>query len=146
MFLKVSRGVWLISILGALAALLFVYASLPEEVVLFEDGPQFLALGREPFFYLVLGLITLVNAFVFMVSALFKRDEGFRGWFNGLISTINLFFVISLFFINSLNSGEKFNFEKIGFLTYASVVIVALWAIAWPIYAAIRKFSTSRPS
>ena len=51
MFLKLMRGVWFVSILGALAALLLVYASLPEEVIFLQEGADFLQLSREACFW-----------------------------------------------------------------------------------------------
>lgn len=144
MVLKISRGLWFVSILGVLAALLLVYASLPEEVVLMEEGTQYITISREGFFYVVLGFVTIVNSLVFIVSALFKEAEAFRSWFNGLVVCLNLFFIITLFFLNSTNSMERFNFGRIGFLIYGSVILVSLWAIAWPAYLLGRKIFTSR--
>ena len=141
MALKISKGVWLVSIMGVLAAMLFVYAGLPEDVVVMEGSTGFIYAGRETFFYVSLAVITLVNALVFMVSTLFKKDEALRAWFNGLVITLNIFFVVSLFLFNAINSNEKFDLERIGFLIYGSVILIAVWAISWPIFALIRKFS-----
>jgi hypothetical protein len=141
MSLKISRGVWFISILLLLAALLFVYASLPEDVIVLQEGADFLYLGRETFFYVCLVVITLINAMVFMVGALFKKDEALRTWFNGLIVILNIFFATSFFLISAINSNEKFDFERIGFMVYGSVILIGIWAISWPIYLLIRKIS-----
>ena len=141
MFLKLSRGVWFISILGVLAALLFVYAGLQtESVILVQDEINGLSISRELFFYLVLIGVTAVNALVFIIGTVFRKEEAFRTWFNGLMMTLNIFFIIALFFINALNSLEKFDFARIGFLIYGSVVLISLWALAWPVISAVKKF------
>jgi hypothetical protein len=106
-----------------------------------RNGTDFLYSGREGFFYLALFGTTLVNSLVFLVSALFKKDGALRTWFNVLVSILNIFFVVSLLVINAINSAEKFAFEDIGFMVYGSVGLIALWALAWPVYALIRKFS-----
>ena len=141
MVLKLSKGVWLISVMAILATLLFVYAGVPENVIVMQDGSDFMYVGRETFFYVSLAVITLINSLVFMVSAMFKKDELLRAWFNGLVVVLNLFFIISQLVINSINSTEKFDFERIGFMVYGSVILIAVWAISWPIIALIRKFS-----
>jgi hypothetical protein len=141
MVLRISKGAWFISILGLLATLLFVYASLPDDVIVLQEGADFLYLGKEGFFYLSLVAITLINALVFAVSALFKADQDLRTWFNGLVTVLNIFFIISFFLVNAINSNEKFDFERIGFIIYGSVILIAVWAISWPIYLLIRKFS-----
>ncbi len=145
MILKISKGVWAVSILGVLAALLFVYASLPESVLVFSGDSEPVYLGRETFFYVALIAVTLINTMVFPVSALFKKDVALRTWFNFLVVVLNIFFIISLFVINSINSNEKFKFEEIGFLVYGSVILIAVWTVAWPVYFLIRKFS-AKPS
>lgn len=141
MALKLSKGLWLVSVLALLAALLFVYASVPEDVIVMQQGTDFVYAGRESFFYITLIVVTLINAMVFMVSALYKKDEALRTWFNGMIIILNVFFILSLFLINAINSNEKFDFERIGFLIYGSIALIAVWATSWPIFVLIRKFS-----
>jgi hypothetical protein len=140
MALKISRGVWLVSILGVLAALLTVYASMPEEVMLLQEGVSYISTTKEILFYVALGMITVANALVFIVSFLYKPHENFRAWFNGLIVIVNIFFVITLFFLNVTNSTERFNYSNIGFLLYGSVALTALWILVLPLGFMIRKF------
>lgn len=140
MVLKISRGVWFVSVLGALGALLICYAALPEEVFLIQEEVEYISVSRESFFYLALGLITLVNSLVFIVGFLYKKGEDFRTWFNGLVITLNIFFVITLFFINVTNGTERFDYSRIGILIYGSVGLVGLWALAWPMILVFRKF------
>lgn len=143
MILKIFKSLWFLSLLALLAALLYVYASLPETVVVQEDGPAIVTLSRDTFFYIVLAFITLINVLVYAVKRFFRRDESLRAWFHGLIITVNIFFIIGLFLISSYNSGERFRFESIGFVIYGSVALVLAWAVAWPLYL-IFKRSTSK--
>ena len=142
MALKILRGVWFVSSLGALAALLTVYAALPENVSLYQEGLQFVSVSREAFFYLALAVITLTNALVYIMRGLFEKEEAMRAWFHGLVVTLNVFFVVTLFFVSAYNTTERFNFESVGPFIYASVILVAAWALFWPFRLVIRKILT----
>lgn len=142
MILKISRGVWLISVLGALAALLYVYAALPETVFLSRAELSVNSISREVFFYSVLAVLTLFNALVFAVGTVYEQDSSLRAWFNGLIVTFNIFIVVALFFVNSSNSNEKFDFSRIGVTIYSSVTLMAVWALSWPLALLFRKISS----
>ena len=145
MVLKVFRSVWFVSVLTALAALLYVYAGLPEEVIIQEEaGERILLLSREVLFYVVLAFLALVNVLVYIIAKLFKHDESFRAWFHGLIITLNVFFMVALFLINVYNSNERFDYNRIGFVIYGSVGLVVVWAVAWPFYNLFRKFSAKQ--
>jgi hypothetical protein len=141
MILKIFKSLWFLSMLALLAALLYIYASLPESVVVQEDGPAIVTLSRDSFFYMVLALIILINVLVYVVKKFFLREESLRAWFHGLIITINIFFIVALFLINSYNSGERFDYSSIGFVVYGSVLLVIGWAAAWPIYQLLKRLS-----
>jgi uncharacterized membrane protein len=141
MILKIFKSLWFLSMLALLAALLYIYASLPESVVVQEDGPAMVTLSRDSFFYIVLAFIILVNVLVYVVKKFFLREESLRAWFHGLIITINIFFMVALFLINSYNSGERFDYSGIGFVVYGSVALVIGWAAAWPIYQLFKRLS-----
>lgn len=145
MVLKILRGVWFVSSLGVLAVLLLVYAGLPEQVSLFQHDFKVVSVSLEGFFYLALATITLINALVYIIKMLFEKEEALRAWFHGLIITLNVFFVITLFFVSAYNTSERFDFERIGPLISASVILVAAWALFWPFRIVVRKFLT-KPS
>ncbi len=142
MMFKLFRAVWFFSLLGLLGALLYVYADLPENVIVRQEGIETVLLERDIFFYIVLGLVTIVNVLVFIVSAFFKQEQSFKAWFSGLIVTLNLFFIVGLFLINAYNSDERFDFSRIGFVIYGSVGLIVIWAISWPFI----KFFTNKKS
>lgn len=145
MGLKIFKAFWFLSMLVLFANLLYVYASLPEKVVIQDENGEFASLGREIFFYIVTFLIALVNVLVYIVSFVFKKDVDFRAWFHGLIICPNIFFAISLNFIALFNSGERFDYGEIDFVIYGSIGLLAIWAIGWPFYLIYRKFSPKQP-
>jgi hypothetical protein len=139
MTLKIFRAIWFLSMLATLASLLYVYASLPPEVIVAEDGPETIVFGRDLLFYTAMIVIAMVNVLVYLFSQRVAPDEDFRVWLNGLVITANIFFIIAMSFISLYNSTEKFDFSQIGFIIYSSVGLVALWLLSWPVYQAVKK-------
>ena len=146
MALKILKVIWVFSLLGTMASFMYVYAGLPENVVV-NENPQTIALSKETFFYIVLGVIAVANALVFVVTRIFSEKESdFKAWFYGLIACTNLFFVIGLSFISLYNSNEKYDFARLGTIIYGSVVLMLLWAISWPIYRIVQRILTKQPA
>ncbi|MEJ7647109.1 MAG: hypothetical protein WKF87_21095 [Chryseolinea sp.] len=140
MGLKIFKALWFLSMLAVLANLLFTYMSLPENVVIRDDGEARIALPRDSFFYIMTALLAIVNVMVYFISRIFKKDFDFRAWFHGLVITLNIFFIISMNFIGLFNSGERFDYKRIDFIIYGSLGLFLIWTLAWPIYAAYKKF------
>jgi hypothetical protein len=141
MALKISKGVWFLSMIGALTALLFAYAGLPQDVMVQDDEGARVYVSNEVFFYLVMVLIATTNVLVYIISKVFKDSEDLRTWFNGLVTTLNVFFIISVNFISLYNSSEKFDFERIAFIIYGSLGLIILWAAAWPVFAVFKRMN-----
>ena len=78
MALKLLKAVWFLSMVAVLGALLFVYASLPQEVVVQDDIDARVSIGKEAFFYLAVGFIALTNVMVYIIAKVFKRNEDLR--------------------------------------------------------------------
>jgi hypothetical protein len=139
MVVKIFKAVWFLSLLGILALFLIVYASLPERIIV-REAESAVTLSREALFYISLFIFALCNVLVFVVSRLFsKGHDDFQCWFYGLIICLNIFFIISLNFINLYNSSEKFDYTRVGYIIYGSLWLVAGWAISWPFYSLFRK-------
>jgi hypothetical protein len=103
-------------------------------VTLFESTDTF-SLSREALFYAVLVVIATINMLVFVITRIFPEEKiDFKSWFYGLVICFNLFFVVAISFIGVYNSGEKFRYEEIGAAIYGSVILLLVWAIAWPVY------------
>jgi len=144
MILKIFRAVWFVSMLGVLASLLYVYAALPEEVVVQEDGVKQVLVHRDTFFYAMTGIIAFVNVLVFLVGKAAPKDHDFKAWFHGQIITINVFFIVGMFLVSLFNSQEKYDYARIDFVIYGSVVLVVVWAISWPIIKIFKRFSVKQ--
>ena len=145
MALKILKVIWVFSLLAVMADFMYVYAALPERVVV-NENPQTVILSKEILFYIALMLIAVSNALVFVVSRIFsEKDEDFKAWFYGLVGCANLFFIIGLSFISLYNSGEKYDFGRLGFIIYGSVGLLLVWATSWPVYQVIQKFIGKQP-
>lgn len=144
MILKIFKAVWFLSLLGFMAIFMYIYASLPETVLL-DQGNQITSLSRDSVFYITLAIVSLVNVLVFIIMKLYDRsDEAFSSWFFGQVIVLNFFFVTSLGVINQMNSGENFTYSRLGPAVYGSLVLVIAWAISWPIYSVYRKISSKQ--
>jgi len=141
MVLKLLKAVWFLSMLATLGALLFVYASLPQEVLVQDDTEARVAISNELFFYLAMLLIAISNALVYVMAKVFKTNEELRAWFYGLIITLNIFFIIGMNFISLYNSEEKFDYDRIALIIYGSLALIILWAAAWPVYVIFKRSS-----
>ena len=139
MILKIFKAVWFLSLLGWLLVFLYVYASLPEEVLIRETGPRVL-ISREALFYIFLTTIALFTAVVLTIRRLYHNEEDFLTWFYGLIICLHFFFVIVLNFINLINSGENFDYNRIGYVIYGSLALFVVWTASWPVYSIFKKF------
>lgn len=144
MTLKLFKAVWFLSMLAVLANLLYVYASLPEQISLGEDGLKVVTVGRETFFYVAMAVIGFVNLTVYLFSKKLMPSEDFRTWVHGLVITINIFFIVGMSFVTLYNSSERYDFERIRFIIFSSVGLVALWAIGWPIYVLGKKLTSKQ--
>ena len=137
MTLKLFRAMWFLSVLVVLVNLLYVYASLPEVVIVQEDEP--VSLNREWLFYILVGTIVLINVLVYFIKMMYLDAENFRAWFHGLIITINIFLIISMQALNVYNSTEMFNHSLVGLYLTGSLGLIILWAAFWPVYLVFQK-------
>ncbi len=139
MALKIIKGVWFLSLLAFLGSFMYIYASLPENVLLLE-GDSAIEVSRGTIFYSFLTIVGITNTLVFVVSRLFPPDQyRFKTWFYGFVITLNLFFIVAIAFINLYNSSEKFDYSNIGYVIYGSISLVAIWVASWPVYTIFRK-------
>lgn len=144
MILKMFRAVWFLSVLAVLANLLYVYASLPEDVVIQEDGVKQVLVHRDTIFYVMTGIIAFINVLVFIIAKVSPKEEDFRAWFHGQIITINVFFIVGLSLISLVNGQEKYDYARIDFVIYGSVVLIVVWALSWPVLKIFKRFSVKQ--
>jgi hypothetical protein len=145
MILKIFRVMWFFSILAVLGSFMYVYASLPDPVLVMEDPERF-TISKEVLFYIILATLAIFNMFVYVFRSLNKTEEGegFVSWYCGLVICLNLFFIVACSYISLFNSGERFDYTQIGFIIYGSVGLMILWAFSWPVYLAGRKIFTKK--
>lgn len=132
------RAAWFLSVLVLLANLLYVYASLPEDVIVQED--ERISISRESLFYGAMITILAINSLVYIFKTMFEEGENLRSWFHGLVITINIFFIVALHALNVYNNSEMFNHDVVPFYVAGSLALVILWAALWPLYYIVQKF------
>jgi hypothetical protein len=142
MILKVFRGVWFLSLMAAMANLMYVYAGLPEQVVVQEEGINTTAISKETVFYVWLAVLGIVNVLVYVFGKKLVPSEALRTWFTGLIICLNLFFIIAFSFIGLYNSSESFDFSRAGFVLYISLGLIGAWVVGGAIYGLVKRFSS----
>ena len=140
MVLKIFRAVWFLSVVSVLARLLFGYAGWQDELVIQETAGEQLLVNKEVLFYALVGVLVLVNVVVYIFGKLYARQEGLRAWIHGLVTAINIFFIVGISLIGLYNSFEKFDYSRINFIIYGSVALILLVALVWPVYALYQKF------
>ncbi len=150
MILRFIKFGWAVSLVAGLGALLYVYASIPEQVVYSLSDKYFGkgAISREVFFYASLGFIAFINFLLYALSKNLKyQDESIneliKKWQLSLAVLINIFAIVIMNFVFLVNSGETFDFDNIGYLIYISFGFIVLWIIALPILL-VRAFRSSQ--
>ncbi len=141
MYLKIFRVVWFVSILAVMGVFMYVYASLPDPVVVLEQ-PEYVTVGKESFFYVMLGLIAIFNAFVYIFRSLRRHEEGegFVTWFYGLVICLNIFFIVACAYVSLFNSGEAFDYSRIGVIIYGAIFLILAWIAGGIIWSIAQKF------
>lgn len=143
MIIKIFKGVWFVSLMATLGIFLYVYASLPESVSI--GGGESPQISRNGLFYITVGLLGLINVVAVLSARLFSKDSPyFIAWIYGLVILFNVFLTVALQFVNVSNSQERFDYKSIGYIIYASVTLVIIWSVAWPIYRMIQRFSSKQ--
>lgn len=138
--LRIFRAVWFISMVAVVAVLLYGYASLQEEVGVYENGTEIMRISRDTFFYIALGLLAVINVLVYLVASVSKQNTEFRTWFYGLIITFNLFFIIGIAFVSLYNSGEGYDYTRLETIIYGSIALFSIWTVGWPLYIGYKRF------
>jgi hypothetical protein len=147
MILKIFRVVWFFSILAVLGFFMYTYAALPDPLVV-VDGEEQITIGKETWFYSILVLVAVFNMFVYVFRSLNRqrpdREEGeaFVSWFYGLVICLNLFVIVAVSYVSLFNGGERFEYQRIGFIIYGSIALMIAWALSWPVYLIFPKKKT----
>ncbi|MBX2894174.1 MAG: hypothetical protein KF763_01935 [Cyclobacteriaceae bacterium] len=141
MIVKILKGVWFFSVLALLVMFFYVYAGLPETVMLW-NFPQQITLSRNGLFYVAILLVAILNATVYLVRQVAGKQTGFASWFYGMIATVNIFFIAVLGFIHVFNGGERYDYSRMAPAIYGSLILISVWLISWPVIKLSQKFSS----
>ncbi|UII25562.1 hypothetical protein LVD15_19960 [Fulvivirga maritima] len=146
---RLIKAAWFVSLLVSLAALLYVYASIPVEVIYRLDnfGNPIGEISRETFFYVSLIILVVANFSLYTVSrSLQYRDESIKNimtsWQLSFALVLNFFFIIIWNFISLVNSGEHYAYTNSGYLIYVALGLIALWVLALPLILIKKKISS----
>jgi len=143
MIIRLFNTLRAFSVFLLLVVFLFIYANLPEQVGISSDeyGRPEELLARDTFFYSGLLFFTLMNGIFLMLIRLYKRtsipDEAFKQamliWLNGLVSILNLFFMVALVFINAFNSLEKIEIGNFGITIIGAGGLLVAWLLGYSV-------------
>jgi hypothetical protein len=133
------KAIWFLSVMLVLANLLFVYANLPEQIIVMDD-PGNQLLSKEWLFYSVMIAILLINVMVYLFKRMFPEAEHLRAWFHGFVITINIFIIIAMQALNVYNGFEKYDHNRMEFFISGSLGLVIVWSLIWPLYLVYQKF------
>ena len=139
---RVVKFFWFLSLFAGLGSLLYTYASMSEQLVFGQSE-----FTREAYFYGALVILVLFNFTFYAISRNLRYsskplEEMMVNWQLSFAAVLNLFFIVSVFFVMLVNSGEQFNFDNFGYLLYVSLGLILLWVLALPVLigrAAVRK-------
>jgi len=140
MILKILKFLWFISLLVVLGMLLYAYASMQQEVNLFQKG----MLSKESFFYAFLFFLAGLNVFIFLIKGKRGLDDVFQTWFFSMVIFSHVFLVEILAMLVVLNSGERYDYTGFGKIFYGSVVALALGFISLPLYRLYIRISPAK--
>jgi hypothetical protein len=141
MAVKIFKAVWFFSVLAVLVALLYQYASHPEQVVVGQGTINFISLTRDQFFYVSIAVIIIINVTVYIVRGRAGKADAFVAWYHGFIAVVNFFLIIALSFIALFNSSEKFNTDDIGKIVFGSMFLLGAWILGGLLFFAVKRLS-----
>lgn len=140
MILRIFHACWFISLVVVTVVLLYAYASLPENVVVYSEDITIMKIARDTYFFLVLGMLAVINMMVFVIARIMVRKKRFRMWFSGLVITFNIFFIVGINFVALYNSGEVYSYQRLQAIIYTSIGLFSVWTVGWPFYIGYRRF------
>lgn len=128
------------SLLAFLVVLLYVYAVLPNEILILWANGMAHRLAKTNFFYLSIivffGTNVLIYGAVFLLKNNYsERMIGITAWLNGFSAVLNVFFSCAVLAIWAIN--ENFTGFVIKSLFFSGIFLVTAWF--FPLLYFIRK-------
>jgi len=145
--IKILRFFTSISILIFLAAILIVYAFLPDPSGLLFGGQGniIIEISRDTFFYSALFIFVIIQILyiIFNRTILKQRIESPGGrmstWIQGMILSVNLFIILMIIFIGLANNAVDYSYKSIHLVAYIAPSIVIVWLLTLPFFLFLRK-------
>jgi hypothetical protein len=119
-----------LSLLGGLATLMFVYADVPQMVIVYKQADLVYRIAKDVLFYVALATMVVPHFIVGQIARMLSKMNfapQVSNWFALFTVVTNIFFIVSLYFVNILNSLEKFDFNYFGYLTVLGLLLVLGW-------------------
>ena len=130
---NIIKGFWFVTFVLVFGILLYVFASLPEQVHYSENN----TVDSNTFFYVALAIIAFTNFPLYALSLKFKKDESLArtiyGWIFTLATVLNGFLFIVLQYMSLFNSSEKVNYSFYGYFLYICLAMLVGCMVALPI-------------
>ena len=149
----------ILSWLGVLAFLLYIYYYLPEQIAIHynEEGVPDNFLSREVFFYVVAGFTMLLNVVLSLIGRMLLGLPGavlpvpnrnfwladaerrehlmyvLRNWVNSFAAALNVFILMMLFVTLRLHTNQRVFLSDFTWVLFAGLALLIGWAVYLPI-------------
>jgi hypothetical protein len=160
--LFIARFLWIVSLLGFIAALQVANLYLPETVFFYLDNDAHAEyyFKKEYFFYANLALVALINGLFLAVGQLFQRipnakmvipnkvlwlvssdsrrrlNKTFNDWIRGFLFCLNLFSIVNILTIYKMH--DKFATYSTIWMYVVSLLLTVAWLISFvPLFQAL---------
>ncbi len=119
-----------VSLLVFLAAILYVYALLPEQVLIYQNDATNHYILRSNFFFSAIGVFFVMNVIIYAAIFFLKRtyqDHYYMmiiTWLNGFAGVLNIFLSMIMVIVLAINTSTGLS---ISFLVIVAFLLVVLW-------------------
>ncbi len=139
---KLTKLLWLFSLIAAFSGILYAYASFPETISYQPTA----SVSRDQLFYLSLAFVVLSNFGFYAFCHRFEKNkhpfsEAITSWLYGFALALNIFCMAGLLFLNLYNGDGNPNLGYFGTFLYLSLGLVGLLVLMFPIVMILNRKS-----
>lgn len=126
-----------VSLLVFLAAILYVYALLPEQVLIYENDPTNHYILKSNFFFSAIGVFFVMNVIIYASIFFLKRTDQDHyymmiiTWLNGFAGVLNIFLSMVMVIVLAINTSTGLS---VSFLIIVAFLLVVLWLSLLPYF------------
>lgn len=148
---------WVFSLIGFLAALLFSYTSIPEQVdiALGSSVVSSIFLSRDVYFYAMIGIMVFTNATLLTMAKVLniipslEASNTFKvniiNWLGSFSVILNLFFSITALIVGFYNNPAFESPTHYNYLAYIGLVLILVWLFGL-LYVLVKKNGVKAPA